>query len=169
VAGDTEADAIAAMRAKLMPVLSSLKPLADDDVLVELARLYAEQYHALGLKSATLCYLFVSGADTKLNYSAELPAALITRELELNERVIRTAARRTPATAATLESIRTKLSNLMSIQGVTADKLKLLQTDSVPPSGYADYCMASTGFFKAISNLPQRDSAALMRNIFADK
>ena len=55
-----------------MPLLVSLKPLADDDVLSELARLYADEYQALGLKSSQLCYLYVSGADTTQNYSAEL-------------------------------------------------------------------------------------------------
>ena len=67
LAGDTEVDAVAAARTKLFPILTSLLPLADDDVLSDLARLYADEYQALGSKSSRLCYLYAFGGGTALN------------------------------------------------------------------------------------------------------
>jgi hypothetical protein len=102
VAGHTQADSIAAARAKLLPILASPRPLASDDVLSDLARLLADQYRALRLKSPALCYLYASGADATRNFTDEMPPALLGRELDLNQRVVRTAATRTPAAAQNL-------------------------------------------------------------------
>jgi hypothetical protein len=167
LAGDTEADALAAARTKLFPLLASLKPLADDDVLLDLARLYGDEYQALGLKSSQLCYLYASGTDTTRNYSAELPNTLVKRELELNERIVHTAAQRTPVSAAVLESIWKKVFALMSAQGLTDSQMDLLTADNVPLSKYGDYCTVSVGFYKVVGSLPQKDSAAIMRAILA--
>jgi hypothetical protein len=165
LAGDTEADAVAAARAKFLPLLNSLKPLADDDVLSDLARVYADEYQALGSKSSRLCYLYASGADTTQNFAAELPDTLTKREMELNERVVHTAARRTPVEAAALKPIWKKVSDLMSIQGITDSQVDLLSADNIPPSKYDDYCTASVNLFNVIGSLPQKDSAAIMRAI----
>jgi len=165
LAGDTEADAVAAARTKFLPLLNSLKPLADDDVLSDLARVYADEYQALGSKSSRFCYLYASGADTTQNFAAELPDTLTKREMELNERVVHTAARRTPVAAAALKPIWEKVSDLMSIQGITDSQVNLLNADNVPPSKYDDYCFASVSLFNVIGSLPQKDSAAIMRAI----
>jgi hypothetical protein len=165
LAGDTEADAVAAARAKLLPLLASLKPLADDDVLLELARVYADEYQALRLKSSRLCYLYASGADTTQNYSAEMPSTLVKREI--NARVVHTAARRTPMTEAMLEPIWKKLFALMSAQGLTDSQVNLLTADSVLPSKYSDYCAASIGLFNVVGSLPQKEAAAVMRAILS--
>ena len=173
LAGNTDADAIAAARGTLLPLLTSLKPLADDDVLSDWARVYADEYQALGLKDSRLCYLYASGRDTTRNYTAELPATLVSREVDLNERVVRTAARRALVTEAMLEPIWKKVFALMSVQGLTDNQMNLLiAPNKVPPSpsNYADYCAASISLFSVIGNLPQKDSAAIMRAILtADK
>ena len=169
LAGDPEADAIAAARAKLLPILISLKPLADDDVLSDLARLYADEYQALGLKSSRLCYLYASRGGAALNASQELPSTLLKREVELNERVVRTATRRAAMAAATLEPIWGKVFDLMSDQGLTESQIKLLTGADVPPTKYADYCRASTALLNVIGTLPQKNSAAIMRAILAAK
>jgi hypothetical protein len=87
-----------------------------DDVLVDVARLYADEYQALWQKSgATSCYDYASGT-TDRNYSEELPEVLVKREQELNERVVRTAAKRAPVPEASLEPIRNKLRQLGDIR-----------------------------------------------------
>ena len=146
-------------------LLNSLKPLADDDVLSDLARVYADEYQTLGSKSSRLCYLYASGADTTQNFAAELPDTLTKREMELNERVVHTAAQRAPVASAALKPIWKKVSDLLAIQGITDSQLDLLSADNIPPSKYNDYCSASVGLFNVIGSLPQKDSAAIMRAI----
>jgi hypothetical protein len=85
--------------------------------------------------------------------------------MELNERVVHTAARRTPVAAAALKPIWEKVSDSMSIQGITDSQVNLLNADNVPPSKYDDYCSASVSLFNVIGSLPQKDSAAIMRAI----
>jgi hypothetical protein len=168
MAGKTQGELITAARAKLVPILTSLRPLADDDVLVSLARIYADQYETLSLKSAKLCYLYASGADANSS-AGEIPRDLVTRELELNERVVRTAAKRAPPSEAVMASVKEKLRAIMSSRGVTSEKLALLEATNVPPSRQGEYCATSIGLFRAIAILPQRDAALFLREIWTDK
>ena len=59
VAGKTEAEMIAAARAKFMPLLRSLTPVANDEVLVGLAQLYSDEYHALWLTGGATPVIFM--------------------------------------------------------------------------------------------------------------
>ena len=94
VAGRTKAEMISAARAKLLPVLSSLKPLASDDVLLDLARFYADKYQAIWQKAgAAACYAFASGNGDQSD-AAELPSSFVQRELEIEVRIVRTASKR---------------------------------------------------------------------------
>jgi hypothetical protein len=167
VAGNTWAAALSAARAKLLPILSSLQPLANDDVLSDLARLMADQYQALELKNPTLCYLYASGTDTNRDYVNELPSALLSRELELSDRVVRTAVKRAPAPGPELDIIWKKLARTMTVNGLTEEQLGLLNANNVPPSKYHQYCTTSIALFNAINKLPQKDAAAIMRSILA--
>ena len=79
---------ISAARAKLLPVLSSLKPLASDDVLLDLARFYADRYQAIWQKAgAAACYAFASGNGDQSD-AAELPSSFVQRELEIEVRIV---------------------------------------------------------------------------------
>src|SRR5262249_30091148 len=152
IAGKTQAELIDAAHARLIPILISLRPLADDEVLVSLARVYAEQYEALWRTAgANVCYLYASGTGNH-NYSNDLPAALIKREVELNERVVRTAVKRAPVSEAALEPIQDKLRKLLSIKGITPERLELLQATSVPSSRQAEYCAISISFFQSVGS-----------------
>jgi hypothetical protein len=53
----------------------------------------------------------------------------------------------------------------MSMQGITDSQVNLLSADDVPPSKYDDYCTASVDLFNVVGSLPQKDSAAIMRDI----
>jgi hypothetical protein len=95
VSGQTQTELIAAARGKLLPIVTTLRPLADDTVLVDLGKLLVEQYAALGAKNPTLCYLYASGAGGARDFSPDIPGPLIQREIALGERVYsRKAARR---------------------------------------------------------------------------
>src|SRR5215813_1476527 len=96
VNGKTEAETIEALRGKLMPFIRTLLPLADDDVLVDYNRLLQNQYRELSAKDPSRCYMYASGEDTRANFSGELSKAVLQQELSLNERAVKTAAKREP-------------------------------------------------------------------------
>jgi hypothetical protein len=169
LAGKTETEMIGAARAKLHQLLRSLTPLANDDVLVDVARLYADEIQALWQKSgATSCYDYALGM-TDRNYSEELPEVLVKRRQELNERVVRTAAKRAPVPEASLKPIRNRLRSVMTARGITAGQIELLQATDVPITRQGEYCVASIDLFLAIASLPQRDAATFLRFMWTDK
>jgi hypothetical protein len=59
--GKSEAETIEIARAKFIPFVRQLIPLSDDDVLLDYARILAEQYTALNERNPTACYLYASG------------------------------------------------------------------------------------------------------------
>jgi hypothetical protein len=169
IAGLTEAQAIVDARAKLLLIISTLQPLADDDVLVDMGTLFAEQYVALGTKSPALCYGFASGVGAKGNVAEDLPASLVNRENEINRRVVETAKKRPDVPAPVISDLWKKLGIQIAAKGVGDEQLKLLTARSVNPSKYGEYCRASAIFYREIARLPATDAGMLMRSMLADK
>jgi hypothetical protein len=93
--GKSEAETIENMRAKLIPFIGQLMPLADDDVLVDYAKILIDEYTALNKRNPTACYLYASGTRGTDDRSWQmLPPDFRARELAFQERVIKTAVRR---------------------------------------------------------------------------
>jgi hypothetical protein len=78
--GRTENEMISAARGALIPIIQSYRPLADDVVVVELARLSAKQYEALGAINPASCYHYASGVAAGSAVS-DIPASLVQLEL----------------------------------------------------------------------------------------
>ncbi|WP_157676409.1 hypothetical protein [Afipia sp. GAS231] len=170
IAGKTEAEAIVDARGKLVSIIATLRTLADDAVLVDLATVLADEYAALGDKSATLCYKFASGIGSEDNITAELPIALVNRDNEINRRIVETARNRQDVSATDAKDLWKKLLAPLAAKGVREEQLKLLLSDTAAaPSRYGEYCRASETFYREIARLQQREAAILMRFIFAEK
>jgi hypothetical protein len=166
--GKTEAESVGVGRSKLLVILKKLRPLADDGVLSEISALYADQYKALGSKSALLCYQYASGVgDTVM--PSDLPPALIQREDNVNRRIVETASSRTAADGTALAAVWEKIGTILASNGVSSDQFDLLFAATVPSNKYGDYCAATTTLFKEISKLPQSEAGMVMREILADK
>jgi hypothetical protein len=162
--GKTESEFQLAGRGALLTVLKRLKPLADDDVLAEIVAVYAEEYSALGAKSAAQCYQYVSGIGIP-----DIPAALLEKEDDINTRVIETAKNRLPVGDAYIATIWKKIGTTLASKGLSEDQFELFSATTVPPDRYGDYCSVATVIFKEMSRLPQSEAAALMREILAGK
>jgi hypothetical protein len=89
VAGDTEGSLIDALRAKILPLVRSNLPFADDKILLNMGALMVAELSALASRDKRLCYQYLYGAD--LQVVQYLPAELIQREVALNEQVLLTA------------------------------------------------------------------------------
>lgn len=169
IAGKTDAEAVVGARAKVLLIISTLQPLADDAVLADMGAMLADQYTALGAKSPILCYRYASGIGVKGNIAENLPASLVTRENEISRRVVETAKKRQDVSAAIVSELWKKLSTQIAAKGVGDDQLKLLTSGSVDPSKYGEYCQASTIFYREMARLPPREAGILMRSILAQK
>jgi hypothetical protein len=168
VDGQTESEAVLAGRTALHAVLKRLKPLADDAVLVDIGIVYADEYSALGAKSAAQCYQFASGAGTN-SALPDLPDDLVARENDVNKRVIETATIRPSADEADLVPVWEKIGTALADKGISKDQFDVFSATTVPASRYGDYCLVATMMLKEIGKLPRSEAAAVMREILAEK
>jgi hypothetical protein len=165
VKGKTEAETIDALRGKLMPFIRTLLPLADDDVLMDYNRLLQDQYRELSAKDPSRCYAYASGEDSRANFSSELSKRLLQQELALNERAVKTAAKREQVDKNRIEALWRRVHTQMSASGVTTADWTLFETRSVPKPSHARYCTIATIFVREVGKLPQIEAAILMREI----
>lgn len=166
--GKTEAESIAAARANLLVTLKKLRPLADDGVLSEISAVYADQYKALGSKSAALCYQYASGVGNTVAPS-DIPQVLIQRENDINRRVVETASNRSAIDTAASRAVWKKVVTILASKGVSSERFDLLSVATVPSDKYGDYCATAAALFGEISKLPQREAGIVMREILSDK
>jgi hypothetical protein len=166
--GKTEAESVAASRAKLLVIVRKLRPLADDGVLSDIGAVYADQYKALGSKSLALCYQYASGVGNTVAPS-DIPEALIHRENDINRRVVETALNRPAVDATVSQALWKKVGTVLASKGVRSEQFDLLSTARVPTEKYGDYCTTVTMLFREISKLPQNEAGILMRDVLAKK
>jgi hypothetical protein len=169
VNGTPEAESTALTKVKILSIISTLRPLADDAVLADLGAIYADEYQALGAKSPALCYQYASGVGGKDDFSTDLPAALVSRENEINRRVVDTAKSRQDVPAAVLSDLWKKLGTQIGAKGLENDQINLLTSDSIDASRYGDYCQISATFYREIARLQQTEAGILMRSLLSNK
>jgi hypothetical protein len=166
--GKTEAETIENVRAQLLPFIVKLLPLAADDVLVDYAKLLTAQYAALRKSDPTACYLYASGTE-KINITSQMPQDLRARELAVEERVIRTAAKRPAADEKVSEALWAKVWARMKSSGLTDSDLQILGAKVVNASKHALYCAVGISMFREIARLPENESAIVMRSVLQDE
>jgi hypothetical protein len=148
-----------------LPVVEAIIPLADDDVVLDYGRVVVDEYVALNNRSASHCYAYASSDRADLSFRDELPASLIARELELKERAIRTAARREAVSEAKRFALSKQVMERLLAAGVPMADISLMVQPKVEPVNHARYCSATIKYFREALELPERDAAALMRNV----
>jgi hypothetical protein len=167
--GKTEAETIEIVRSELLPFIASLVPQADDDVLIDYNQVLVEKYSVLNAKDPATCYSYASGTGPLTNYSAEFSKELLQRELDVQERVARTATTRASTNPAMVNALFAKLRKALLAKGLNDTDFGLLEVANVDRSKYAQYCRTTIAFFREIGNLPSQESAAVLRSIFASK
>jgi GYF domain 2 len=168
VRGKSEAETIENARAKLIPFIRQLIPLADDDVLVDYVRILIDQYTVLNERDPTACYLYASGTGST-NRSWRMPPDLQARELAVEERVIRTAVKRPTIDQKVKETLWDKVRTRLRSSGVTESDLEIMGAETVDASKHALYCALNIAMFREIARLPQREGAMLMRTVFLEE
>lgn len=165
VDGDTERQQFGKMRQSLLSMLEELRPMADDAVLVDFARMQLDSYKHLFIRNPTSCYLYSSGTSKGRDFSEELGADLLRRERELNARIVNTAAPRPEVPAADLKRILFLMFQSPGATALTADERALLRADAVVHARHGDYCLATIKFYTQMLALPEPDAANALRVI----
>ena len=140
-----------------------------DAVLADMGAVFADEYAALGAKSAALCYRYASGTSVEENFTGDLPAPLVKRESEIYLRVVETAKKRQDVPTAVTKDLWKKFGTQLATRGVGDNQLKLLTGGSVPASRFSEYCRTSETVYREISRLPPKEAAIIMRSMLADK
>jgi hypothetical protein len=169
VSGKTEAETTSLARAKVISIIRKLQPMADDDVLVDMGALYADQYSALGGKNPALCYRYASGDIAKSDLFDQVPAALVARENEISWRVVETARTRQAVPASVTTGLWKKLVTQLAAKGIGDRQINLLTSSKIDPTRYGEYCSMSVALHREIARLPQKEAAILMRSVLTDK
>ncbi len=167
--GATEAETVGIVRGRLLPFIVSLIPQADDDVLIDYNKVLIDQYTSLSAKSPSACYSYASGTGSPANYSAEFSKDLLQREMDVQERVVKTATKRVSTNQNVLNALFAKLRKELLAKGLTDADFVLLESNNVDKSKYAQYCSTTILFFREIGRLPPQENATVLRSIFASK
>jgi len=151
---------------RFAPLLRERLVTADDGLLIDYARLMADQYEALRARDADICFEVATRSATRQSVLL-LPRELQQREIDLSDRVMRLATRRTPDTAERLTASSLALSRTL-IDRYGADNVRLLtQPAAVTPRQHDAFCRLSIAMLRAIADLPPPEAGAMMSNIFA--
>lgn len=165
VTGKTEAEATAVLSGKLVDVISANRHLADDDVLIDVGNLIADQLAVLLKQSPASCYNYAKNGvfDSEL-----MPPGFSKRERDIEERIVRTAAKR-PHAGASGKELWSKLSSRLAARGITKGDIELIQGSKVADNQQARFCSALTTVYREAAALPQKDGAVILRALLAAK
>lgn len=165
--GSSRQEMVARLRARLIPFIAGLIPEADDDVLTDYGVLIVDQYTLLSGRNPTACYEYASGAAATTNYVGEFPQQLVRRELDFDDRVLRTATSRPPA--GNTDALFVKLRKSLLSKGLTDADFKLLESTTLEKAKHARYCGTVIAFYREINGLPTPEAARVLRAILSSK
>lgn len=151
---------------KISPFIAKRLPQADDGILIDYARLYADQYAALEARDPAACFTFATkGGNARL--VALLGTELQQRELALTDRVLRGAGSRPPPRPAIVQLASASVFRALSAQFDASTVNFLADPGKVQPEQYDLFCRVAVARFRAIAALPARQAAELMSSLFS--
>jgi hypothetical protein len=152
----------------LDPLVRSRRPLADSQILIDYARLFADQYQAIGVVDAEACYAYsVRGESEKA--LRLLSPELKQRERDLIERVLATPPARTTApNDQEVEALGHKVNERLVARYGEADVRLLRDSEKVGPSQYPSFCRVAVAMFREIAQLPAAEAGTMMSAVFKE-
>jgi hypothetical protein len=166
-AGETEQVLYQKVRAKISPIIQSRRGTADDKTVLDLGRLLVDQYQPLSVKDKALCYQYASGAGKNTSYTQYLPPALVSKELEISERLIRSPKTGISVSPSTLEQYWGKVGIRLASR-FSSDAIALLTAQSIRPAHYGTYCDLAVAMYQEILALGYTPAANVLRQNFTE-
>lgn len=163
--GDSLEEGAIMARAKIDTEVQKHLASADDETMAQFARLIADEYRHIYALDRHVCYKYMTGQPVDIsNY---LSPELIERELDIQGRVIRTAAQRQPMPQATIDAA---WREVLKILQAGPQKKNLALLGATPsPHQYGDFCQLYIALYEAILRLPPDRAAALVRALMSGK
>jgi hypothetical protein len=165
IAGKTELDAVTLLHDRLGTVISANRHLADDDVILDLANLIADQLAALQAQRPAGCYNYAANGVLE---TGAIPQAIQKRELDIEERIIRTAAERPDAKAAD-DKLWSKLSSRLIANGFSKADLGLIDSSNIPADQQAKYCSVTIALYREAVAMPLNERVVMLRSLVSQK
>jgi hypothetical protein len=137
---------------------------ADDDVVIELGQLFLEQVKGIARQDKQVCYEYSSGVTNRKTFANFIAPELLTRELAIYERVIRTARPRSPANRDIVDALWTRAS--AKAQRRLGDTFTGLPEGNLTPAQRALYCDFSIALFETILAEDRNAAIILLRDNF---
>lgn len=162
MSGATEDQIMADYRAVAVPLIASHRSKADDQVLIDSARLLIDQYRALAQSDPTLCYQYAALGAGKVSVAGALPVELVQRELGLQERVIMTSRARPPVPEAVTRAVLSRVHQTL-VRRYGADRMAIFSNETVAPAQHIDYCALSIALYQELVAQRPEDAGALLR------
>jgi hypothetical protein len=155
-------------RTKIAPFLAHRLPQAEDEILVDYARLLADQYATLNQHDPAACFRYVTqGGDARM--VALLGPELQKRELAITERVMRSRYRRSAPTVEALQAANAEVAKLLLKAFEPAEIDLLVEPAKVVPAQYDLFCRVASARLYAIAALPPHQAGELMSSLFTRK
>jgi hypothetical protein len=167
VAGKTEAETLAALRPEIAAFINNQIPAADDDVVMEAHAVLLDQLKTLRAKNPAWCYQYARGTGASFHH--EMPRALQQRESSMQERAIRTAAKRAPIAKDAAEPLVARVFSRLTDNGATDEDLALLEKDGVEAARQPRYCDLNISFYEELMKLPNGEALIAMRFLLESK
>lgn len=167
LSGESEGVVIDAARAQMLPIITQHRSLADDQTILDQGRLLLDQYKALSAVDKQLCYEYASGVDATKNYVAYLSAPMRQREVELSERILKTATAREPVSAKATEPLWNVVGGRLA-KRFGANEIELLTQENLTPPQRARYCDMAIAMYEEMLNLPMNSAVQVLRDNFQD-
>jgi hypothetical protein len=145
---------------------------SDNDVLIDYARLMADQYAAIGARDARACFLRLTRGATPAE-GALMGPELRERESALQVRALRSSFPRpsflrTPVPQDLLQANYAVVFKQLA-QRYSPEELALFgHAEKVAPAQYATYCRLATAIFRGIAALPPMRAGDTMSAIFTN-
>lgn len=153
-------------KTKISPFIAQRLPQLEDDLLVDYARLLADQSAALGARDPAACYGYATrGGDAQA--VALMGAELLAREVALTERMLRSRNQRVPTSLTGVTAANTRLFQALSAQFDVDTAAMLTDPTKLRPEQYALFCNVVVARFRAIAALPPREAGNLLSGLFA--
>ncbi|MBS0523459.1 MAG: hypothetical protein JSS04_07460 [Proteobacteria bacterium] len=150
---------------EVAPVIATRLPQVDDGILVDYARLLADQYAALGARDPAACFTYITrGSDARM--IAMMGPALQKREVELTERVLRSKSHRAAASAEAVQAINVEVYKKVAVAFDSQAAALLSEPAKVQPDQYALFCNVAVARLNAITSLPAHEAGDLMSSLF---
>jgi len=156
------------IRTRIMfPLIRSRLLTADDQILIDYAKLIADEYDELAAVDAETCFTYAAtGGDSAKAFNL-LGTGLKQRDRRLSERILTSGAiRRSTPSQQELRAMSAKVLGKLVARYGEAEVRLLMDTATVKPPQYAAFCRIAAALYREYAQLPPMEAGSVLSAAF---